>query len=87
MARHLEAVHMSRFNIGDIVFISRSIFSRYRNRQATVVGVYPVSFSLQGIPSLATYTVRFDDGEEVRFYETQLMRVTNTDQEPPDIVS
>ena len=78
---------MSRFKIDDRVVIGRSIFPRYRNRQATVIGVHPISFSRQGTPSLATYTVRFDDGEEVQFYETQLARVPDTNQEPPDIVS
>src|SRR5262245_13876218 len=79
--RRSERCTMSRFTIGDRVVISKSIFARYRNRQATVVGVHPISFSCQGAPLLATYTVRFDDGEEVQFYDTQLTRVPDTDQE------
>ena len=72
---------MSRFNIGNKVLINNSIFTRYRNRQATVVGVHPISFGHQGTTSPATYTVRFDDGEEVQFYETQLTKVSSVDNE------
>ena len=71
---------MSRFSIGDRIVIGGSIISKHRNRQGTVVGVHPSRHSRPGTTSLDKYTVRFDDDEQVQFYDTQLVKIANADK-------
>jgi hypothetical protein len=72
---------MSRFKIGDKVLIGGSIITRHLKQHGKVVGVHASSRTRPGVTSLDEYTVRFDDGKEVQFYDNQI--IAGTDERTP----
>ncbi len=71
----MEGGKVSRFEVGDKVLISGPITTKHCNRQATVIEVHPSRHAPPGTTSLDKYRVRFDDGEEIQFYDIQLTKV------------
>ena len=69
----LKQVFVSRFQPGQKVVITGSITTKHRDREATVINVQPSKHSRPGVTSLDKYTVRFEDGDQVEFYDIQLM--------------
>ena len=64
---------MSRFQLGQKVLITSAISTKHQGREATVINVQPSKHSRPGVTSLDKYTVRFEDGDQVEFYDIQLM--------------
>jgi len=64
---------VARFQPGQKVIITGSITTKHRDREATVINVQPSRHSRPGTTSLDKYVVRFEDGDQVEFYDIQLM--------------
>ena len=66
---------MSRFQIGEKVFVRHAMMTRRCNSEATVVAVETSQHSRPGVTSLDKYIVRFSNGERAEFYDIHLARV------------
>ena len=63
---------MSRFQIGEKVFVRRAVKARHCNSEATVVAIEISQHSRPGVTSLDKYIVRFSDDETAEFYDIHL---------------
>ena len=63
---------MSRFQIGEKVFVGRAMTKKHCNSEATVVAVETSQHSRPGVTSLDKYIVRFSNGELAEFYDIHL---------------
>jgi hypothetical protein len=68
---------MPRFKIDDIVEINSVIFSKHTGRQGRIQKVIPSKRQTQ---TLDRYVVRFNDLEEEKFWDIQLVLVS-----PPNL--
>jgi hypothetical protein len=66
---------MPRFRLGQKVLITGPIVTKYRGRQATVIGVRPNEHTSPGVTVADKYIVRFDEGSDAEFFEIQLVAV------------
>jgi hypothetical protein len=73
VATLVKEVNVSRFQLGQKVVITGSITTKHRDREAMVINVQPSRHSKPGVTSLDKYVVRFEDGDQVEFYDIQLM--------------
>jgi hypothetical protein len=74
---------MSRFHLGRKVMITGSIATKHRDREATVINVRPSTRTRPGVTSLDKYVVRFDDGDQAEFYDSQLKAPQDAKREGP----
>ena len=72
---------MSRFQIGEKVFVRRAVKARHCNSEATVVAIEISQHSRPGVTSLDKYIVRFSNGERAEFYDIHLARVQRSRHE------
>ena len=63
---------MSRFQIGENVFVRCAITTRHCNSEATVISVEISPHSRPGVSSLDKYIVQFSNGERGEFYDIHL---------------
>ncbi len=64
---------MCRFKIDDVVEINSVIFSKYTGRQGRITKVIP---SRQQTATLDRYVVSFNETEEEKFWDIQLVLVS-----------
>ena len=74
---------MSRFQIGEKVFVRRAVKARHCNSEATVVAIEISQHSRPGVTSLDKYIVRFGDGELAVFYDIHLASAQPAQEEVP----
>ena len=63
---------MPRFHLGQKVLITGPIITKYRGREATVIGFRPNKQTPPGVTSADKYIVRFEEGDETELFEIQL---------------
>jgi hypothetical protein len=71
---------MPRFHLGQKVLITGPIATKHRGREATVVSIEANKDTPPGVTSADKYIVQFEEGEEVEFYDIQLVRVPEDTQ-------
>ena len=64
---------MSRFQLGQKVLITGPIVTKYRGCEATVIGFRPNKHTPRGVTSADKYIVRFEEGDELEFFDIQLV--------------
>lgn len=64
---------MSKFQVGQKVLVTGPISTKHRDREATVIDVKPNTYTRPGVTSLDKYVVQFPEGEQVTFFDIQLM--------------
>lgn len=65
---------MSRFHLGQRVFITGPIDTKDRGREATVISIQPNTEAEPDVTAADKYIVQFEEGEEADFYEIQLIK-------------
>src|SRR5437762_2279960 len=74
---------MSRFQIGEKVFVGRAMTTRHCNSEAIVVAVEISRHSRPELTSLDKYTVRFSNGDHGEFYDIHLAAAQPAGHEVP----
>jgi hypothetical protein len=69
---------VSRFQLGQKVLIGGSITTKHRGREGIVIKVQPSRQTPPGGTSLDKYIVRFQGGDQVEFYDIQLIAAAET---------
>jgi hypothetical protein len=69
---------VSRFQLGQKVLIGGSISTKHRDREGIVINVQPNRYTPPGVTSLDKYTIRFKGGDQVEFYDIQLIAAPET---------
>ena len=64
---------MSRFQLGQRVLITGPIVTRYRGCEATVISFRPNRHTPPGVTSADKYIVRLEEGDELEFFDIQLI--------------
>jgi hypothetical protein len=64
---------VGRFEIGQKVLITGAIITKHRGRKGTVISVQPSRYTRPSNTSLDKYLVQFEDGDQVRFFDIQLV--------------
>jgi hypothetical protein len=60
------------FQLGRKVVVTGPITTKYRDREATVITVLPSKHARPGVTSLDKYVVRFEHGDQAKFFDIQL---------------
>jgi hypothetical protein len=69
---------VSRFQLGQKVLIGGSISTKHRDREGIVIKVQPSRYTPPGVTSLDKYIIRFQGGDQVEFYDIQLIPASET---------
>lgn len=69
---------MSRFQLGQKVLACGSIITKHQDREGIVINVQPSRHARPDVTLLDKYIVRFPDGDQLEFYDVELIAAAGT---------